>query len=64
MNGTTEREYKTTPEAREGLRNYMREWRAKNPERVREIQREYWKRRGERERAEREKREGGNDEET
>lgn len=59
MNGTTEREYKMTPEAREGLRNYMREWRAKNPERVREIQRAYLERRAKRER---EKQEGGNGE--
>lgn len=61
MNGTTEREYKTTPEAREGLRNYMREWRAKNPERVREIQRAYLERRAKRER---EKREDGENEKT
>ena len=58
----TEREYVMSEEAREAMRNYARKWRAEHPERSREIQRDYWKRRGERERAEREKREGGNDE--
>ena len=62
MNGTNEKEYKMTEEAREAMRAYSREWRKKNPERAKEIQRDYWKRRGERERAEREKREGGDNE--
>lgn len=50
MTGTTEkREYIMSEEAREAMRLYIREWRKKNPERTREIQREYVKRRKERE---------------
>lgn len=40
-------------EAREARREYMREWRKKNPEKVRAINRRYWERRAERIRKER-----------
>ena len=53
----TEREYIMSEEAREAMRLYIREWRKKNPERTREIQREYVKRR-----KEREQKGGGNNE--
>lgn len=43
------REYVMSEEAREAMRLYIREWRRKNPERTREIQRDYVKRRKERE---------------
>ncbi len=43
------REYVMSEEAREAMRLYIREWRKKNPERTREIQRDYIKRRKERE---------------
>jgi hypothetical protein len=43
------REYVMSEEAREAMRLYIREWRKKNPERTREIQRDYVKRRKERE---------------
>lgn len=50
MTGTTEkREYVMSEEAREAMRLYIREWRKKNPERTREIQRDYVRRRKERE---------------
>ena len=45
------REYKMSDEAREAMRIYQREYRAKNPERVREIRREYRRRKAERDRA-------------
>lgn len=43
------REYVMSEEAREAMRLYIREWRKKNPERTREIQRDYVRRRKERE---------------
>ena len=33
-----------SPEAKEARRQYHREWTAKNPDRVREINRRYWER--------------------
>lgn len=40
--------------AREAQRQYLREWRKRNPERVREANRRYWQRRAERLAAEKE----------
>ena len=54
------REYIMTPEAREAMRLYTREWRAKHPERAKEIARNYWHRRGKYLREQREK-EGAED---
>ena len=46
---------KKTKEAARAARNkYSREWRAKNPDKVREINERYWARRAEREAAEQE----------
>ncbi len=47
-----EREYIMSETARLYMREYQKEWRAKHPERAREIQREYLKRKGERKKAE------------
>ena len=59
-----EREYKMSEPAREAVREYARRWREAHPERAKQIQRDYWERRGLREREKREckKQEGGENE--
>ena len=53
------REYLMSEEARRAAREYKRKWREKNPERAKEINREYWARRAKREQ---EAQEGGENE--
>lgn len=46
--------------AREARNEYIRKWRKANPDKVREANRRYWERRGEREAAQRKESEGSN----
>lgn len=46
--------------AREARNEYIRKWRKANPDKVREINRRYWERRGAREAALRKESEGSN----